>query len=487
MMQKEKSTVNIINLVSKSYEILGDLETPVSAFYKLCKSLNTPYSILLESVEKNEKIGRYSILGFDPLYLLESKNNVTTLTNKKYNTSITLEENPFEALDHLIKSIKINDSKSTEFIGFYGYFGFENVRWIEPSTGFQHNKDKPDVILMLPGKLLVFDHIARKINFITVGLAETTEADLEEELKTFQTKLKHSIEAPSLAFNFSENTLAPFESNLSKQEYMDMVTSLKKYIHSGDIFQIVPSQKMRVKGTYDGFTLYRILRSVNPSPYLFYLDFNTFQLAGSSPEIMTKCERINDKRIVSIRPIAGTYPRGQNETEDLKNIESLKNDTKEKAEHLMLVDLARNDLGKVCETGSIKVSELMTIEKYSHIFHMVSLVQGVLKKESSCIDLLAACLPHGTLSGAPKIRAMQLIKQFEKDQRGPYGGCLGFFGLNDTINTCITIRTMVINKDFIEIQAGGGVVADSDPENEYLETLRKASALLKTINLVDKL
>lgn len=468
-------------LLTENKELLADLETPVSTFYKVCEGKS--YSFLLESVEGGENLGRYSFIGTEPILIFKSENGKTTLENKIENSIIEIEENPFTALNDLISSIEIKNDEIKEFIGFVGYFGYENVRWIEPKLDLKSFKDLPDVCLMLPGKIIVFDHIMNKVNLIAVEI-ENKKSTTKTKLEELVNDLNKNLEIKQLELNYKSKDLAEFKSNFKKEEYLNVVKEAKEYIYKGDIFQIVPSQKFTVHGKHDGLSLYRALRSINPSPFLYYLNLDEFELAGSSPEIMVQCEKINSERIASVRPIAGTYPRGQNEEEDKKNIEALSSDPKERAEHLMLVDLARNDLGRACETGSINVKELMTIEKYSHVFHMVSLVQGILKDSNTCVDLLKACLPHGTLSGAPKVRAMELINKLEPAQRGPYGGCLGFFGLNDTIKTCITIRTFIIYKDRLEIQAGGGVVMDSDPENEYQETLRKGAALLKAISLI---
>ncbi len=475
-------------IFSVNRELLADLDTPVSAFYKICSQ--KPYSFLLESVEGNEKLGRYSIIGTEPILIFTNKANKTYLENRIENNVTELEANPFTALKNLLQSFQINEDANNDFLGFTGYFGYENIRWIEPKTNFSSHKILPDVCLIFPGKLVIFDHISHKVNLMSVGLAKSKN-DLDTKLPEVKVKLnsllsdfKKSISPPQLSLNYKSTLQTTYTSNYKKEDYIKMVNKAKGYIKKGDIFQVVPSQKLIVNGNHSGLMLYRALRSINPSPYLFYLNFNDFEIAGSSPEVMVKCEIRDSKRIASLRPIAGTYPRGKDDKEDCKNIETLKNDPKERAEHLMLVDLARNDLGRVCETGSITVPELMVIEKYSHVLHMVSLVEGILKNNKTSIDLLCASFPAGTLSGAPKVRALEIINEMETDQRGPYGGCTGFFGLNNTINTCMTIRTFVVHKDFLEIQAGGGIVADSDPENEYQETLRKGAALLKAISLL---
>ena len=469
-----------------NHELLADLETPVSAFYKVCK--DNAYSFLLESVEPNERLGRYSIIGTEPVLVFTNKDNKTYLENRSNNTKFYLEENPFTALHSLLNEIEISENSNNKFIGFVGYVGYENIRWIEPKTKFKPFEGLPDVSLILPGKLVIFDHILHKVNLISIVIANSKEElkNKEHEAKLKLNSLVEDFNNPktlmSLYLNYSKKVDVPYTSNFSMDEYIKMVKKAKEYIKKGDIFQVVPSQKLKIDGNYNGFLLYRALRSINPSPYLFYLNFGHFEIAGSSPEVMVKCD---SNKVACLRPIAGTYPRGKDEKEDLKNISKLSNDPKERAEHLMLVDLARNDLGRVCEAGSINVRELMVIEKYSHVLHMVSLVEGVLKKDKTSIDLLCASFPAGTLSGAPKVRALEIINELEKNQRGPYGGCTGFIGLNNTINTCMTIRTFVVYKDHLEIQAGGGIVADSDPENEYKETLRKGAALLKALSMIN--
>ena len=480
-------------IISTKQELLADLETPVSTFHKICK--NKPFSFLLESVEGNEKLGRYSVIGTEPILLLSSKDNQTYLDfleeNKK-KKRINLDKDPFIALENTIKKTRFIGKGFENFLGFVGYFGFETVRWIEPKTKFNSFKKAPDVYLMLPGKLIIFDHILHKVILIsTLCFQNKKEVALKQiETKRKLNKLLGDFKKPDklkvLSVNYEKKKNIAFKSNYKKSEYIKIVNRAKKYIKKGDIFQVVPSQKLTIKGKYSGLDLYRVLRSINPSPYLFYLRFKDFEIAGSSPEVMVKCENQDKKRIAYLRPIAGTYPRGKNEQEDFKNTNILINDKKERAEHIMLVDLARNDLGRVCKSGSVKVKELMVIEKYSHVMHIVSLVEGILKKGETSINLLRASFPAGTLSGAPKVRALEIINELENKQRGPYGGCTGFFGLNDTINTCMTIRTFVIYKNHLEIQAGGGIVADSNPINEYKETIRKGAALLKAISALSQ-
>lgn len=475
------------NILSISQEILSDLDTPVGSFYKICE--NEPYSFLLESVEGNEKVGRYSIIGTSPILILKSINNKTFLENKITSQVTELNSNPYLALSSLLKGINIISSSECNYLGFVGYLGYETVRWIEPKIKLSPCTRFPDAYLLFPGKLVIFDHVMHKIKLISNTIIENhndtkRNEEVNQKLHLLLDDLKKSKKIKTFSLSNQYNKEISYKSNCTKEEFINMVNKAKQYITKGDILQVVLSQKLLVNGEYNGLLLYRTLRSINPSPYLFYLNMNGFQLAGSSPEVMVKCEKINNKKIATLRPIAGTYPRGKNENEDMVNTEKLLNDPKERAEHLMLVDLARNDLGKVCETGTINVNGFMTIEKYSHVLHMVSNIEGHLKKDKTSIDLLSASFPAGTLSGAPKIRAMEIINELEKDQRGAYGGCSGFFGLDDEINTCMTIRTFIVHKDFVEIQVGAGIVADSNPENEYNETLRKGAALLKAISLV---
>ena len=481
--------MDCLHLISTTHELLADLETPVSTFYKVCQ--NKPYSFLLESVEREEKLGRYSFIGTEPILIFVNKDNKTFLENKVDNETIELEPNPFVALKNLLNKLKVTEDNNNS-PGFVGYFGYENIRWIEPKVNLKPFKKAPEVYLIFPGKLVIFDHILHKVKLILNHLckdgkeATTQKVKLQQRLDSFLNEFYKGQTQESLSLKLGKTFSIPYTSNLKKEEFISAVKKAKDYILKGDIFQVVLSQKLRVNGKHNGFLLYRALRSINPSPYLFYLNFNELEIAGSSPEVMVKTELRGQRSetIASLRPIAGTYPRGNSETEDLTNITKLLNDPKEKAEHIMLVDLARNDLGRVCEAATIKVPEFATVEKYSHVVHIVSQVEGNLKKNKTIIDLLIACFPAGTLSGAPKVRAMEIINELEVDQRGPYGGCIGFWGLNNIINTCMTIRTFVIYKDHLEIQAGAGIVADSDPESEYNETLRKGAALLKAISLI---
>jgi anthranilate synthase component 1 len=296
-------------------------------------------------------------------------------------------------------------------------------------------------------------------------------------------ELTSSHNLTPLNMQIKNNEKPEISSNMTKEEWINAINCAKEHIRAGDIIQVVLSQRFCIENTAHPFTIYRALRSINPSPYLYYLNFKDFQIIGSSPEIMVKCSR---ERVAELRPIAGTKPRGSDAEEDLLLEQELLADPKERAEHIMLVDLGRNDLGRVCQYGTVKVKTLMAVEKYSHVQHIVSAVKGKLKDDLTSIDLVKASFPAGTVSGAPKIRAMEIIYDLEKAARGPYAGCIGYFGFNNEVNTAITIRTMLVRDNKVFIQAGAGIVADSDPETEYIETKNKAAALVQALtNLCD--
>ena len=316
----KKNIINNQYILSASKELLADEETPVSAFYKICHK--KPYSFLLESVEGGEKIGRYSIIGTDPIFVFTNKNNKTYLENKTENTTQELDNNPFTALKDLLSQLKIDNKEIENFIGFVGYCGYENIRWIEPKLKIDNYKELPDACLILPGKLIVFDHILHKVNLIANVSSGNPENKLNSLLEDFQ---KPVLSKP-LTLNYNQTNNTKYKSNYSKEKFIDLVNKAKKHIVEGNIFQVVLSQKLTLEKNYEGFSLYRALRSINPSPYLFYLNFNDFELAGSSPEVMVKCEKLDKERLASLRPIAGTYERGKNNEEDLKYIKDLLND-----------------------------------------------------------------------------------------------------------------------------------------------------------------
>lgn len=494
-------------IISNWIEILADLDTPVSIYAKL--QALCPESFLLESVEGGEKLGRYSIIGFKPLKTIQTDaDGCYKLLEEQKQNHQQIYDKEAELLPFFHK-------------GYVGYLSFETVKDIETSLASNFKKSKfPEMYMIMVGSLAVFDHVKHKLFLVSNteicrdSLKNKNNEDKKNYLEELYKKsvkevlyLKDAISTPYQLENFHLNNKAKdtveFQSNTGKEEFMSMVEKAKEHILEGDIFQVVLSHILKAKINVDPLLIYRILRTVNPSPYLFLFNAKdkegkSFSLVGSSPEMLVKNTRAgefvhlnkssilkeNEEGFISeLRPIAGTYKRGKNEAEDKELSEKLLSDKKERAEHVMLVDLARNDLGRVCTNSSIEVPQNMIIEKYSHVLHIVSSVIGKLAKDKSSIDLLKACFPAGTLSGAPKVKALEIISKLEKEARGPYGGCLGNFSLDKSLDVAMVIRTLIIEEDQVSIQAGAGVVADSEPEKEYQETLNKASALMRVINL----
>ena len=493
------------NFVPVYRELIADLETPVSAWYKVCAG--QPYSFLLESVEGEEKLGRYSFLGCDPMWVLEARGNKTTQTYRD-GTVTEYEGNPFEICDRCLASIK--PVKLPELPpgigGLFGVWGYELIRWIEPRVPVNEleEDDLPDGVWMQVDNIIIFDQIKRKIwaisyadlrNSNTLEQAYQQASDRVTKLM-LKLQLPLPIEAKSLEWkpkgsNVANDSGFVYCSNTDQQVFYDNVEKAKDYIRGGDIFQVVLSQRLSTVYKGHPFDLYRSLRLINPSPYMSYYQFGNWQLIGSSPEIMVKADTKADGKIeATLRPIAGTRPRGQTKAEDRAYAKDLLEDPKEIAEHIMLVDLGRNDLGRVCVKGSVVVDELMVIERYSHVMHIVSNVVGELESNKTAWDLLKACFPAGTVSGAPKIRAMEIINELEPERRGPYSGVYGYYDFEGQLNSAITIRSMIVrsykeNQCMVSVQAGAGLVADSVPEAEYQETLNKAKGLLEAIKNVN--
>ncbi len=488
------------NFVPVYQEWVADLDTPVSAWYKVCAG--QPYSFLLESVEGGT-LGRYSFLGCDPLWVLESKGSRTSQTFRDA-TSQVLEGNPFDILKDCLASLKpvCLPQLPPGIGGLFGFWGYELINWIEPTvTTYPRSEDDlPDGLWMQMDNLLIFDQVKRKVWAVAYADLRDPAVDLHEayegaiaRVKNLVTKLRLPLSEQDtlLTWTSPEASTAPpipYTSNRTRAEFCACVEKAKAHICAGDIFQVVASQ--RLQATYSGapFDLYRSLRLVNPSPYMCYFNFSGWQLIGSSPEVMVKATSTgpNTPMQATLRPIAGTRPRGKNPAEDAEYAADLLADPKEVAEHVMLVDLGRNDLGRVCTSGTVVVDELMVIENYSHVMHIVSNVVGDLAPDKTAWDLLTASFPAGTVSGAPKIRAMQIINELEPDRRGPYSGVYGYYDFEGQLNSAITIRTMVVQSaedgsHTISVQAGAGLVADSVPESEYQETLNKAKGMLEAV------
>ncbi len=468
-------------------EVLADLETPVSAFLKLRRGC---YSFLLESVEQEERTGRYSFLGTEPYLVVLGKNkkgevfHFSSGTVEKFS-----EEKPLAYLEELMRSYR--QAESSQLPGFsggmVGYVSYDFVRQLEKLPQIKEDDLKaPDTLFMLAKDLVIFDHFRRKLILLCNGFV-TREDNPEKvyqlcvnRIEEIQKRLARPLFLVEPAENYRSGD---FTSNLTCREFEQMVRKAKKYIRAGDIIQVVLSQRWSKKLDLPAFNVYRSLRSVNPSPYMFYLEAGEIKLIGSSPEILVKLE--GQKAVV--RPIAGTRPRGKNEKQELSLQQELLQDEKERAEHVMLVDLGRNDLGRVCLPGSVQVTELMTIEKYSHVMHLVTNVQGHLAPGKTAFDLLRASFPAGTVTGAPKIRAMEIIEELEPVRRGLYAGAVGYFGFRKNMDFCITIRTFFVKKDKIYLQAGAGIVADSVPEREYAETRNKAAGLMTAYRQAEKI
>ena len=475
-------------LVPLCVEISSDLETPVSAYLKLSSGLDTCY--LLESVEQGEKLGRYSIIGLTPLFLIRSsQGSVESLDSSGKIRKERYSRDPLEVLETFLDSFSqaVVPGLPPFTGGAVGFVSYEYVRYLE-RLPFSSEKDSipfPDFVFQISCDVVVFDHLKKKIFIISNAVTKGTDPEIAYQRALARIKLMiDSLQKPLISPVSFLSSSTPSKGNtftpiMKKSHFLKMVSSAKEYIYSGDIIQVVLSQRWDRVRDVEPFTIYRALRSINPSPYMFYLKQPEIELIGSSPEILVKLEGNQ----AFIRPIAGTKPRGKTEKEDLLLAQLLQNDQKEIAEHIMLVDLGRNDIGRVASFGTVSVPELMSVERYSHVMHLVSTVQGSLSSDKTPFDLFKASFPAGTLSGAPKIRAMEIIAELEKNPRGPYGGAVGYFAFNGNLDFCITIRTIVAKKESIHIQAGAGIVADSVPSREYQETIDKSNALRKAYEL----
>ncbi|MEX1011308.1 MAG: anthranilate synthase component I [Balneolaceae bacterium] len=459
---------------------MADTLTPVSIFLSLREGARYPF--LLESVEGGEQVARYSFLGRDPFQILRFTKGQVTLERdgelEKLNTPY------FEALRELTTRYREPELPDLPLLtgGAVGYSSYDTVREIENLP--DKNPDEiglPDAIWAFYDEIVAFDHVKKQLVLIKTVFPEEYGSS-DEAYQAAESALEHlenclySGQSRSEELKLDVTTL---KSNTSKERFLEMVNKARKYIYEGDIFQVVLSQRFELPFEGDRFMLYRALRMVNPSPYLFFLEFDHFSLVGSSPEVLVRVQK--DK--VQLLPIAGTRPRGSNREEDLQLEEDLKRDPKEIAEHIMLVDLGRNDLSRVCRPGTVHLERNQVIERYSHVMHIVSDVIGELSPDMDSVDSLKYCFPAGTVSGAPKIRAMEIIDELEPSRRGVYAGAVGYFDYSGNMDTCIAIRTMVVTDQKVYIQAGAGIVADSVPEREYDETRNKAGALIEALRI----
>ncbi len=461
--------------------ISADLETPVSAFLKLSK--DKPYSLLLESVEGGAVLGRYSAIGLEPDLIWKYQDNKVTLNDD------VQDEDPLPSLRAQLKNCKIDVVDETippmGPSGLFGYMGYDCIRLVEDIP--DNNPDEigvPDSVMMRPTVMVLFDNVKNMMCLVTPvrdhknncnGSAETIYAQAVSRIDGVYNKLMNPVDGVMLHSETKLDLPLKQQSNMSQEEFHGMVDKAKEYILAGDIFQAVLSQRFSVDFDLPAFDLYRSLRRLNPSPFLFYINFDGFSLVGSSPEILVRSR----DNVVTIRPIAGTRKRGKDAAEDKALMEDLLSDPKERAEHLMLLDLGRNDIGRVADISTVEVTDQFTVENYSHVMHIVSNVEGKLKDGMDSLDALFAGFPAGTTSGAPKIRSMEIIDELEPTKRSTYAGCVGYLDGNGDLDTCIALRTALVKDGKVYVQAGGGVVADSDPESEYIESCNKAKAVIQ--------
>jgi anthranilate synthase component I len=477
------------NVIPVYKEINADLDTPVSCFLKLDRDR---YSFLLESVEGQEKIARYSFLGTNPCIVFSSKGRHIEIRDHGTVRRFVTDTDPLDEIRKIMKGFKPARIKGLPrfYGGFVGYIGYDFIRFIEDIP--DKNPDDlriPDTFVILTDKILLFDHINHTLKIIVnvilpaggKGMSAAAKARRYraalKQIEKIDKDFKRVIKARELD-PVARGKKPVLTSNFEKSEFCGIVNKAKEHIKAGDIIQVVLSQRFKARIKRDPFDIYRSLRGLNPSPYMFYLQLGPVTLIGASPELLVRCEN----GFVQARPIAGTRRRGKTDAEDKALEKELRNDPKEKAEHLMLVDLGRNDIGRIAKLGSVKVGNFMSVERYSHVMHLVSEVTGILDAKYDAYDVLRACFPAGTVSGSPKVRAMEIIDELENTRRSTYAGCVGYMSFSGNLDTCITLRTMAVIGDTAYIQAGAGIVADSVPEREFVETQNKALALIEALN-----
>jgi anthranilate synthase component 1 len=475
------------NLIPVYREILADMETPVSAFLKIDDGR---HSFLLESMEGGEKWARYSFLGSRPSVIVKSFGRTAEVIRNGKKERLSFDRDPLEVIKEILSAYRpVPDPALPRFFGgAVGFMGYDVVRFFEELPGPEKDGlNMPDIFFMITDTLVIFDNVTHRIKVVSNAHVKgrTVEAAYKEataKINALVRRLKTSARREASGAKRRKIKEHALTSNFTRPRYEQAVLKAKEYIKAGDIFQVVPSQRFQTGINVEPYEIYRALRLINPSPYMYFLRCGDATVVGASPEVMVRLEA--DR--IDLRPIAGTRRRGATEEEDKALADELLADPKERAEHIMLVDLGRNDVGRVSEPGSVQVSELMVIERYSHVMHIVSNVRGKLSDGKDSYDVIRACFPAGTVSGAPKIRAMQIIDELEPTRRGPYAGAVGYFGFSGNMDTCITIRTLVIKDGTAYIQAGGGVVADSDPAAEYQETVNKAKAMMRAVEMAEK-
>lgn len=482
------------NVIPVTREVLADMETPVSVFRRF---VDRPNAFLLESVAGGERVARYSFLGADPSRSFRSRGKTIFFTENGVTTQSKLAagEEPMQVIQKILGEVTfVNRPNLPRFVGgALGTIGWDWITHLEPiPSKATDDIGVDDIHMFLVDTLCIFDHVKHTLMFLTnAHCPEGANLDdvYDKACDTLQ-NLEYTAQAPrptgpTTHARQVENPMPEKEwkMNMTRDQYDSMVHRAKEYIAAGDVIQVVLSQRFTRELNADPFDIYRALRGINPSPYMYYLQFDTgTTLVGASPEVLVT----EDSARVTIRPIAGTRPRGVTRSEDNALAEQLLNDEKERAEHIMLVDLARNDIGRVCAYGTVKCDELMVVERYSHVMHIVSNVVGELKPDKNAFDLLRATFPAGTLSGAPKVRAMQLIDELEPCRRGTYGGAIGYLSYKGSFDACITLRTALIRNGLVHVQAGGGIVADSVADTEFIETVNKSGAIRKAVELAEK-
>ena len=467
-------------------EVLADLETPLSCYLKLARGA---YSYLFESVQGGEKWGRYSLIGMPATTILKVYGDQLTIERDGEQLVSRNTDDPLREIEEFQSSYRMPELPQLPRFtgGLVGYFGYDTVRYIEPRLKKSVPPDAlgtPDILLMVSDEVVIFDNLLGKLILgVHEDASEPNAWNLAQtRLDELEAKLANPLpDLPPLKMQGSGLQESAFVSSFGEQNFKQAVNKIKDYVLAGDVMQVVPSQRLSMDFEAEPLNLYRALRCLNPSPYLYFLELDGVSLVGASPEVLVRVE----DSTVTVRPIAGTRPRGRTPDEERALADDLLHDEKELAEHRMLLDLGRNDVGRVAEYGSVAVPELMVVERYSHVMHLVSQVEGKLREGLGAIDVFRACFPAGTLSGAPKVRAMEIIDELEPVRRGPYGGAVGHFNYGGmSMDTAITIRTLVATGGKAYVQAGAGIVADSDPSREYEETLNKAQALLQAVAMV---